>query len=314
MSSKKIKIEKKFALKEKMSIVIIGSKKFKQSTVNAMISEAQEVFDKAMFVTIDKIQIITTEKGLTLKYKDQNLLTDYDVIYPRFSSNDFLLGEAILKAIETSKAYNPLNLKSFQITNHKYYTSQKLSKEGVPGILSTLLISPKYIDLVIKEIGYPIVMKLISGFAGKGVVLVKDKGQMNSLLDTVHLFEECICMQKFVKSKNPGTDVRCYVTGDEVTGIMRIAKKGDWRSNLSRGGSAKIIEMTQEIKKIALTSAKILNMDICAIDLMDNNGKYVVIEVNFMPGPFKKYIGNLMIKKWIKFLYKKGIENKKKIK
>jgi hypothetical protein len=38
-----------------------------------------------------------------------------------------------------------------------------------------------------------------------------------------------------------------------------------------------------------------------------------VIEVNFMPGPFKKYIGNLMIKKWIKFLYKKGLENKKRL-
>ena len=40
------------------------------------------------------------------------------------------------------------------------------------------------------NIGYPVVMKLISGFAGKGVVLIHDKKQLESILDAVHLFEE----------------------------------------------------------------------------------------------------------------------------
>ncbi|MDD4251069.1 MAG: ATP-grasp domain-containing protein [Candidatus ainarchaeum sp.] len=300
-----------FDQEENISFLIIGSKRFKKSTVNSMIEEAKKNFSKVLFVTIDKIQIQTSDLGVGLFYKGKNLL-EYDAIYPRFSSSDFLLGEAVLKAIEQSTAYCPVNLSAFQITNHKFYTAQKLSRVGVPGVLSTLFISPKYSKLAVKETGFPFVMKLISGFAGKGVVLVRDPNQMNSILDAVHLFEEFICTQQFVKSKKPGTDVRCYVIGDFILSVKRTSVKGDWRSNLSRGGSAKLINPTPALLDAAKKSAKVLGVDLCAVDLMDKNGKWVVIEVNFMPGPFMKYLGNMVIQEWIKYIKRKVLIKKRK--
>ena len=309
--NKKKNTSKKVTLSS-ISLLIIGSKRVKKSTANALIEEARKVFSNVTFVTIDKIQIQTSDQGAGLFYKGKNLL-DFDAIYPRFSSNDFLMGEAVLKAIEKSNAYNPFNLRSYQITNHKYYTAQELSNEGVPGILSTLFISPKHSRLAVKETGYPFVMKLISGFAGKGVVLVKDAGQMDSILDAVHLFEEFICTQQFAKSKKPGTDIRCYVIGNYVLTVKRTAAKGDWRSNVSRGGSANLVNASQDIIDAAKNSAKILGMDICAIDMMDKNGKWVVIEANFMPGPFMKYLGNMVVQEWVKFIHKKEIRKKKQL-
>ncbi len=297
--------------KNTIGLAIIGSKTYKQSTVNAMIRNAKNIFDSVLFVTVDKIQIQTSNQGVALFYKGKNLLS-YDAIYPRFSSKDFLLAEAVLKIIESSEAYCPVSLRSYQITNHKFYTSQILSNEGIPGIISTLFISPKYSDLAISETGYPVVMKLLSGFAGKGVVLIRDKSQMNSVLDTVHLFEEFISTQKFVKSKKSGTDIRCYVIGDYVLAVKRISKKGDWRSNLSRGGTAKLVNLTPEMLDTAKRSAKILDMDICAIDLMESNGRWVLIEANFMPGPFKKYLGDMVIVEWLKFIHKKAAILKRK--
>jgi ribosomal protein S6--L-glutamate ligase len=295
----------------KTSFLIIGSRRVKKSTANSMVEEAKKLFDKVTFVTVDKIQLQTSDQGVGLFYNGKNLLS-YDAIYPRFSSNDFLLGEAVLAAISNSDAYCPVNLKAYQITNHKYYTAQKLSEKGVPGILSTLFISPKHSKLAVKETGYPFVMKLISGFAGKGVVLVKDAGQMNSILDAVHLFEEFISTQQFAKSKKPGTDVRCYIIGSYVMAVKRTAAKGDWRSNISRGGSADLINPTPEMIEAAKLSAKTLGVDICAIDMMDKNGKWVVIEANFMPGPFMKYLGNTVVREWIKYIYKKVIVKKRK--
>lgn len=295
----------------KTSFLIIGSKRVKKSTARALVEESKKLFNKVTFVTVDKVQIQTSQQGVGLFYNGKNLLS-YDAIYPRFSSNDFLMGEAVLRAIEDSSAYCPVNLKSYQITNHKYYTAQKLSENGVPGILSTLFISPKYSKLAVKETGYPFVMKLISGFAGKGVVLVRDANQMNSILDAVHLFEEFISTQQFVKSKKPGTDIRCYVIGDFVLAVKRTANKGDWRSNISRGGSADMINPSQELLFASKESAKILGVDICAIDLMDKNGKWVVIEANFMPGPFMKFLGKTVVREWVKFIYKKVIKIKKK--
>ena len=288
-----------------LSLVIIGSKTYKQSTVNSLIKEAKKIFGSVTFITVDKIQIQTSNQGVALFYKGKNLLS-YDAIYPRFSSRDFLLGEAVLKAVEESGVYCPVSLKSYQVSNHKFLTSQILSNEGVPGIISTLFISPKYSDIAIKETGYPVVMKLLSGFAGKGVVLIKDKSQMTSVLDAVHLFEEFISTQKFVKSNQPGTDIRCYITGENVLAVKRTSKKGDWRSNISRGGTAEVVKLTPEMLETAQSSAKILGMDICAVDLMESNGKWVIIEANFMPGPFKKYLGNTVMLDWLKFIHKKA--------
>jgi ribosomal protein S6--L-glutamate ligase len=284
---------------KKKSLLIIGSKTYKQSTVDAMVEEAEKKFDEVLFAPIDKIQIQTSEGKASLFYKGKNLLS-FNAIYPRISSRDFLLGEAVMKAIEKSNAYCPVTLDSYQVSNHKFYTSQKLSGQGVPGVLSTLSISPKYADYAVNETGYPFVMKLISGFAGKGVVLINSKEQMESILDAIHLFEEFICTQKFIKGKD--SDVRCYVVGDYVIAIKRKSKKGDWRANVSRGGSAMPINPTPEMLEIAKNSAKILGMDICAVDLMEQKNKWVVIEVNFMPGPFRKYLGTMVVHEWIRFL------------
>ena len=283
----------------KKSFLIIGSKRFKKSTVNSMIEESKKLFDQVTFVTIDKIEVKTEEGKADLIYKGKSLL-DNDVIYPRFSSKDYVMGEAVLKVIGHSAAYCPVNLQSYQITNHKYYTAQRLADKGIPGVITTFFISPQFAELSVQETGYPVVMKLISGFAGKGVVLIHDKKQMESILDAVHLFEEFISMQRFIKGKNQ--DIRCYVIGKEVIAVQRTGKKGDWRANISRGGTAQVLDITEEMKNVALEAAAILGMDICAIDLMRSQKGLVIIEVNFMPGPFMKYLGNEIIQKWVAFL------------
>ena len=287
----------------KKKLAIIGSRTYKQSTVNAILDEAKKRFDTVIFVPIDKLSIQTIDGKIGLFYKSQNLLS-FDAIYPRISARDMLLGEAVLKAIEQSGVYCPVNTHAYQVTNNKFYTVQKLTNESIPGITSTLFISPKYADYAVLETGYPFVMKLISGFAGKGVVLVNNKEQMESILDAIHLFEEFICTQKFIKGKN--YDVRCYVIGDYVIAVKRTSRKGEWRANVSKGGSAQLINPSPEILEIAKKSAKTLNMDICAVDLMDHKKKWVVIEVNFMPGPFRKYLGTTIVQEWLRLLANKA--------
>lgn len=309
MKKQLTKTEKENSTQEKnLSLLIISSKGAKMSTIKSLISEAHKRFSQVLVVPINKIQIQTSEQGVALFYKGKNLLC-YDVIYPRVSSKDFFLAEAVIKAVESSDAYSPVSLRSFQVTNHKFFTSQVLSNKGLPGVTSTFFISSKRAQMAVSETGYPFVMKLISGFAGKGVVLINNHDQMESILDAVHLFEEFICTQRFIKGKN--FDLRCYVIGNLVLTVKRISKKGDWRANISRGGSAQLINPTPEMISIAQNAAKELGMDICAVDLMQHKNKWVVIEVNFMPGPFMKYLGNTIIHEWLRYLSVKGKKNKK---
>ena len=117
-----------------------------------MISESKKLFDRVLFVPIHKIQISVSSGKAALCYKGKNLM-GFDAIYPRFSSKDYVLGEAVLKVIENSEAYCPVPLRAYQIANHKYYTSQVLSNNGIPGITTTLFISPKYVEFLVKETG-----------------------------------------------------------------------------------------------------------------------------------------------------------------
>ena len=294
---------------KKFSIAIIGSKHFKKSTIKSLKEEGLKKFKEFVFAPINKI-IISNNKGKTeILYRNQNLL-EFDAVYPRLTSKDFAMAQVLLKALdEQSKTYCPVSLFGYNVSNHKYYTIKELANEGIPIVVSTLFISPETAAETIKELGFPAVLKLLSGFAGKGVILVRDEKQMQSILDTVQMFDEFISAQKFVEGTN--SDIRCYVFGEKVVSVRRIGKQGEWRANISRGGIAKEISLKSEMKKIALDSAKVLKMEICAVDLIETKKGLAVIEVNFMPGPFKKFLGNKITKEMIEFIYKKVDEMKK---
>ena len=60
--------------KENKSLLIIGSKTYKQSTVNMLLEEGKKKFSNVIFVPIDKIQILSVDGKTELTYKDKNLL------------------------------------------------------------------------------------------------------------------------------------------------------------------------------------------------------------------------------------------------
>ncbi len=290
---------------DRPSLAIIGSSHYKKSTVQSLIEEGKAVFEKVTFAPINKVRVVFEKNEAKLLYKGKNLL-DYDVCYPRLSSRDYVFGEAVIDVIDNSKAYSPVNLRSYQITNHKYYTIKELSNAKIPIVKSSLFIDPDAARNILSEFGMPFVVKLLSGFAGKGVILIENTKQLNSILDTVSLFDEFISAQKFVKGKN--SDIRCFVIGENVIAVKRVGKQGEWRANVSRGGTAEEIVPSNEMKKIALDSAKLFKMDICAVDLMESDSGLAVIEINFMPGPFKKFLGNRVIKDIIQYLHSKAVE------
>jgi len=290
---------------DKKRLLLIGSRHYKKRTIKSLIEESEKLFDSVLFVPIHKIRIVEEKGENRLYYKDIDLL-EFDACYPRMGAKSYFLAEPVLKIIDESEMYSPVTLESYQHSNHKYYTVKKLVEAGLPTLPSSLSISSEASSRVINGFGFPVVLKLISGFAGKGVMLVKDKKQLASILDTVHLFEEYVSAQVFAKSGN--SDMRCYVFGDEVIATKRTGSKGDWRANMSRGGSVKLIKPSPQMKKIAVSAARALKFDICAVDFIKTKkvkGGLAVIEINFQPGPFHEFLGNTITKAMVKFLHEK---------
>mgnify|MGYP000088295576 CR=1 FL=1 len=290
------------------SIAIIASTHYNRGNNKILIEEAEKAFEKVLFVPINKLTVIEENGVSKIMYKNTNLL-EFDACYPRFGSRDYFMGEAVLRVIDSAPIYSPVSLKGYQISNHKYYTVKKLAESKIPCVLTSLSASPQAVENIVEEFGFPLVLKLISGFAGKGVMLIRDSSELRSILDTVHLFEEYISAQRFIPNAN--TDIRCYVFGSKVLSVKRTGAPNDWRANISRGGKAEIIEGNKKMERYAVKAAKALGFDICAVDFVETEltrQGFAVIEVNFQPGPFRKFLGNTVPKMMMEFIKKKVSE------
>ena len=66
--------------------------------------------------------------------------------------------------------------------------------------------------------------------------------------------------------------------------MKRFSKPGDFRSNLHQGGSAEVYKLSEKEKEVAITAAKVLNLDVCGIDILPSARGPLVLEVNSTPG------------------------------
>ncbi|MFH1588264.1 MAG: RimK family alpha-L-glutamate ligase [Candidatus Diapherotrites archaeon] len=292
-----------------MKLLILNGTKAKETTTIHFIEEAKKKFSSVLSISLEKIRVECVEGETKLMYKNTDLTT-FDVCLPRFFAEDFVFANIVLDLLaEQNRIFVPSNAESFHISNHKYYTIKLLASSGINVPTSSLSVSAEPTLKMAKEVGYPCVVKLLSGFGGKGVMLAKDEKELKPLLDTLNLFKEFISTQEFFE--NQISDLRCLVIGDKVIGIERTAAEGEWRSNVSKGGEAKVIDLSDEAKEIAVDAATVLGLKICAVDLMKTPKGYVVVEVNFTPGTMVKFFEKKLAKKFIDYLYKEAEKRKR---
>jgi ribosomal protein S6--L-glutamate ligase len=147
--------------------------------------------------------------------------------------------------------------------------------------------SPKEedIDSLIESIGgAPCVVKLLEGTQGIGVILAENRKAATSVIEAFLKLEANMLVQEFI-AEAKGADLRVFIVDGQVVGAMkRQAKAGEFRSNLHRGGSAKVIKLSNEERATAIKAAKKLGLGIAGVDLLQSKRGPLVMEVNSSPG------------------------------
>ncbi|MGB1038819.1 MAG: RimK family alpha-L-glutamate ligase, partial [Bacteroidia bacterium] len=139
-------------------------------------------------------------------------------------------------------------------------------------------------SLISKVGGPPCVIKLLEGTQGVGVLLAETKSAAHSVLEAFQGLNARVMVQEFIKEAN-GADIRAFVIDGVVIGAMkRQGKEGEFRSNLHRGGSASIIELSEEEENTALKAAKVLGLGIAGVDMLQSSTGPKIMEVNSSPG------------------------------
>ena len=161
-------------------------------------------------------------------------------------------------------------------------------------------------ELVQREIGFPCVIKVLSGSYGKGVHLCRSVEEFHSFIQFVEALDpkKTIIVQKFMNNKI-GTDLRVWVINGKVIGAMqRSSGNSDFRANISNGGSGMPYELNDRIIHLAKSAAESLGLDIAGVDLLFDDDGYVVCEVNSSPGfaGFENYCNTNIAKQIVDYI------------
>ena len=131
------------------------------------------------------------------------------------------------------------------------------------------------------KLPYPFVMKPVNGHGGENVYLIKNADEYESVISNIPDDRQGDLIYQVIATEK-GRDIRVYVVGGTIlTAMERIAvdTEKDFRSNYSLNGNAKEHALTDEELKLAAKVADHIKADFVGIDLIYNNGRPVVNEI-----------------------------------
>ncbi|MGB5512347.1 MAG: 30S ribosomal protein S6--L-glutamate ligase [Woeseiaceae bacterium] len=212
-------------------------------------------------------------------------ITGVDAIIPRIGASVSFFGTAVVRQFEMMGVYSVNESVAITRSRDKLRAVQLLARRGIGLPVTGFANSPDDTEDLLQFVGgAPVVIKLLEGTQGVGVVLAETKQAAESVIEAFSGLKANFMVQEFIKEAG-GADIRCLVVGDKVVASMkRQGKDGEFRSNLHRGGSAKLIKITPEERSTAVRSAKVMGLNVAGVDLLRSNHGPVVMEVNSSPG------------------------------
>ncbi len=220
------------------------------------------------------------------EYSIDKINTSLDVVIPRQGSPMGDYGLVLLSHFGNLGIPLVNNLKSIIIARNQFITLQKLASSGIL-VPNTCFITKKelFLQAVNKIDGFPVIVKQVDGMGGDGVIKVNNEKESIFFLENNLKERKGVLVQQFIPSENR-IDIRVLVIGGKIAGAMKLeSRHDDFRTNIHQNGKAQKIDLSKDLEKLAIKSAKVCNLEIAGVDiLMENSCHPLVIEVNYSPG------------------------------
>lgn len=239
-----------------------------------------------------KVRVLNTlrfsmqvEHGQPDMYFENKPLPPLDAVIPRIGASVTFFGVAVVKQFEEMGIYTANDSLAIRSSRDKLRAMQILSRYDV-GIPTTIFVRDK--DEIMPSIerigGPPVIIKLLEGTQGVGVILAETSKMAEAIIQALQSANQNVLIQKFVK-ESKGSDVRAFVVGDRVVAAMRRnAAPGEFRSNVHRGGTTEVVQLSEEYHRTAVRAAQIMGLRIAGVDMLESNTGPQVLEVNSSPG------------------------------
>ncbi|NNC34670.1 MAG: 30S ribosomal protein S6--L-glutamate ligase [Croceitalea sp.] len=253
---------------------------------NKRLMEAAEARGhEIVFLNVELAYMKLDTHSPEIRYRGGNILREFDAVIPRIKPSVTFYGCALIRQFHNLGVYCQNSAEAIAQSRDKLFASQLFSKHDIHIPITGFAKSPMDTKDLIKMVnGAPLIIKLLESTQGKGVVLAETNKAAESVINAFKSVNTNILVQEFIKEAN-GQDIRCFVVnGKVVASMQRQAAKGEFRANIHQGGSASIIKITSEEKKLAVKAAKVLNLAVAGVDIIRSNKGPLLLEVNSSPG------------------------------
>jgi len=170
---------------------------------------------------------------------------------------------------------------ALEISSDKFLTSVYLERYNIPTPKTVICEDPNEALSSFEDLGGDVVIKPLYGSKGIGIARLKDKGFAENVIYSLAELNQIFYLQEFVEHHN--RDIRILVIGDKaIAGMYRVSD--NWKTNIHAGAHVEPIELTKELRTIAINSAKVTKTKIAGVDIIETEKGLQVLEVNSIPG------------------------------
>ena len=238
-----------------------------------------------VFLNVQQCYMKLNKETPAIHYRDGRILNDLDAVVPRIRPNLTFYGCALTRHFESLGVYSLNSSAAISQSRDKLFSLQLLSESGLDIPTTGFANSPiETSDLIDMVGGAPLIIKLLEGTQGQGVVYASTNKAAESVITALKSLNANILVQEFIKEAE-GKDLRCFVIdGKVVAAIERIAAPGEFRANLHQGGTAQIVKISTEERKLAVRAAKTLGLAVAGVDIIRSSRGPLLLEVNSSPG------------------------------
>lgn len=167
------------------------------------------------------------------------------------------------------------------VCGDKVRTSLVLWRCGLPTPRTRVALSPEAGVAACEELGFPVVVKPLTGSWGRLAALVRDRAEAEIVMEHRAALpspqQHIVYVQEYVEK--PGRDIRVVLAGDRVVAASYRYAAG-WRTNAAREARSEPCPLTPELAGLAVAAGKAVGGGVLGVDLIEGPGGPYVLEVN----------------------------------
>ncbi len=269
--------------KHKRRLAILSRKRSLYSTRRLVEAARALGLRPKVYDTLELSMVLATGTP-QLFYRGESV-EDVDVVIPRIGASITGYGLCVVNQFDMMGVPVANGASAIARSRDKMRCLQLLSRFSIPIPRTVMAREPDALTTAVERIGgLPAIIKLIQGTQGVGVMIAHSMAEIASILETMQNMGQQVILQEFI-AESKGSDVRALVVGKRVVAAMRrVARSGEFRSNIHRGGEGESLTLPTNYAQVAVKAVRVLGLEIAGVDLLESKNGPLVMEVNASPG------------------------------